>query len=124
MKSKKLLVLIAILAAVVVVIVVFASVFSVKDVVVVYHNFDGSLAPTPEEGAISDDEMAELAMGKGIVFLSKNKLLSQANGSFKDWHAFAVVKNFPNVVEVHVVKRTAMLKIDIAGEEVYIDSFG
>ncbi|MCH5159789.1 MAG: hypothetical protein J1F66_02945 [Clostridiales bacterium] len=124
MKSKKLLVLIAVIAAVVVVVVVLAAVFAVKDVVLVYHDFDGTYVAAPNEGGISTEDVSKLAKGKSAIFLSKTKLLDLVNSTYTDWHAFAVVKNFPNTVEIHVVKCTAMLKIDVNGKEVYVDCFG
>ena len=124
MKSKKLLVLIASIAAVIVVIVVLAAVFAVSQVELVYHDFDGKQITAPDENGIDSNEIAKLAKGKSTVFLSKIKLLDQINTIYTDWHAFAVVKNFPNNVEIHLVKRTAILKIDVNGKEVYLDSFG
>lgn len=127
MKSKKLLVLIAIVAVVIVLIVVLSAVFSVKsadNIRLVYHSFDGKQILAPEDGAIDSDSLLKLVKGKSLVFMSKTKLLEQVNTTFTDWHAFAVVKNFPNIVEIHVVKCTAMLKIDVNGKEVYIDCFG
>ena len=124
MKSKKLLVLIASLAAVIVVIVVLASVFAVSQVEFVYHDFDGTQTKAPDENGVVSADIAKLAKGKSTIFLSKTKLLNQINTTYTDWHAFAVVKNFPNIVEIHLVKRCAILKIDVNGKEVYIDSFG
>lgn len=123
MKSKKLLVSIAIVAVVIVVIVVMAAAFSVEQVVTTYHAFDGSLIAVPADGVAKDD-IQSLAKGKSIVFLSKSKLIEQFNAEHPDWHAFAVVKNFPNIVEIHLVKRTAILKVDVSGGFVYVDSFG
>lgn len=123
-KSKKLLVLIASIAAVVVVIVVLAAVFTVKTVEIVYHDFDGSLIAAPDEDAIAPDDVVAFAKGKSAIFLSKTKLMDQVNTSFTAWHAFAVVKNFPNIVEVHLVRSTAILKIDVNGKEVFVDCFG
>ena len=124
MKSKKLLVLIASIAAVVVIIVIMAAVFSVSKIEMVYHDFDGKRIAAPNEGGIAPDDVAKFAKGKSTIFLSKTKLLSQINVAYPEWHAFAVVKNFPNTVEIHLVKCTAMLKIDVNGNEVYIDCFG
>ena len=123
-KSKKLLVLIASIAAVIVLIVILAAVFAVNKVEVVYHDFDGSLIAAPDDDGIASDDIAQFAKGKSTIFLSKTKLLDQVNTTYLDWHAFAVVKNFPNIVEVHLVKRTAILKIDVNGKEVYLDCFG
>lgn len=126
MKSKKLLILIASIAALVVVIVVLSAVFSVKNadnVQLVYHDFDGKEIIAPE-GGIATDDVLKFVKGKSTVFLSKTKLLNQINLEFTDWHAFAVVKNFPNKVYIHLVRCTAMLKIDVNGKEVYIDCFG
>ena len=127
MKSKKLLVLIAIVAVVIVIVVVLSAVFSVKsadNVRLVYHSFDGNQMPAPDNGAIGADGVLKLVKGKSLVFLSKTKLLEQINTTYTDWHAYAVVKNFPNIVEIHVVRCTAMLKIYVNGKEVYIDCFG
>lgn len=123
MKSKRLLISIAVVAVLIVVIVVMAAVFSVEQVVATYHAFDGSLIAVPADG-VSKDDLLSLAKEKSIVFLSKNKLMEQFNSKYPDWHAFAVVKNFPNIVEIHLVRRTAVLKIDVAGGFVYVDSFG
>lgn len=123
MKSKKLLVSIAIVAVLIVVIVVMAAVLSVEQVVATYHAFDGSLMATPADGVAKDD-IQSLAKGKSIVFLSKSKLINQFNEAYPEWHAFAVVKNFPNIVEIHLVRRTAVMKIEVSGAFVYVDSFG
>ena len=127
MKSKKLLILIASIAAVVVVICILAAVFSIKNadsIQLVYHDFDGKTLAAPDEGGIAPDDVLKFVKGKSAVFLSKTKLLNQVNVAFTNWHAFAVVKNFPNTVEIHLVKCTAMLKIDVNGKEVYVDCFG
>ena len=116
--------LIASLAAVVVVIVIMAAVFSVSSVELVYHDFDGTRIAAPDENGLAANDVAKFAKGKSTIFLSKTKLLNQVNVTYTDWHAFAVVKNFPNIVEIHLVKRAAILKIDVNGEEVYLDSFG
>ena len=124
MKSKKLLILIASIAAVVVFIVIMAAVFAVSKVELVYHDFDGNRIAAPDEGGIAYEDVEKQARGKSTIFLSKTKLLNQINSTHPEWHAFAVVKNFPNIVEIHLVKRTAILKIDVSGKEVYIDNFG
>lgn len=126
MKSKKLLILIASIAAVVVVICILAAVFSIKkadNIQLVYHDFSGERIATPK-GGIAADDVFTFAKGKSAIFLSKNKLLNQMNTTYTHWHAFAIVKNFPNNLEIHLVERTAILKIDVSGKEVYIDSFG
>ena len=124
MKSKKLLVLIASVAALIVLIVILATVFSVKEIAIVYHRFDGKQIEAPNEGAIPLDEVLKMVKGKSTVFSSKTKLLEQINTTYTDWHAYLVRKNFPNKLEIHVVACTAMLKIDVNGREVYIDCFG
>ena len=124
MKSKKLLILIASIAAVIVVIVILAAVFAVQKVEVVYHDFDGSQIAAPDADGVAPDDVAAFAKGKSTIFLSKTKLLDQVNTTFLNWHAFAVVKNFPNIVEVHLVKREAIMKVDVNGKDVYIDCFG
>ena len=124
MKSKKLLILIASLAALVVFIVIMVAVFSAGSVVVVYHDFSGARIATPDSGGIAPNDVFTFVQGKSTVFLSKTKLLDQVNTTFTDWHAYEIRKHFPNIIEVHVVQCTAMLKIDVGGQEVYIDCFG
>ena len=127
MKSKKLLVSLAIVAVVVVIIVVMASVFSVRHVDISYYNFEGQLTTAPD-GGVPVNVIENLAKGKSTVFLSKANFLVEVNTKLKadypDWHAFAVVKSFPNVLEIHLVKRTAVAKLTAAGEIIYLDSFG
>ena len=127
MKIKKLLVLIASIAAVIVIIVILAAVFSIKstdNIQIVYHKFDGAQTVAPDEGGITSDDVLPLVKGKSAVFLSKIKLLNQINTTFTNWHAYSVEKRFPNVVRIHVVECTAMLKVVVNGKEVFIDCFG
>lgn len=123
LKSKKLIILIAVVVAIIAVIAILASVFSVRQVSPVFHNFDGS-ETLPADDAPTADAVLKLSKGKSIFFLSKDKLLNDLNAQFPEWHAFAVVKNFPNILDVHFVKRQAAVKIDIGGNTVYVDSFG
>ena len=123
MKSKKLITLIAVVAVVIAIAVIMASVFSVQKVTPVYHKFDGNQTISTE-GAPTADNVLELSKGKSIFFLSKDKLLAELNAKYTDWHAFAVVKNFPNILEVHFVKRVPAVKLDVEGHTVYLDSFG
>ncbi|MCH5157044.1 MAG: hypothetical protein J1G02_04105 [Clostridiales bacterium] len=129
MKSKKLLVSLAIVAVVVVIIVVLASVFSVRHVDFSYHNFEGRLTTAPD-GGIPIEAIESIAKGKSTIFLSKSNFLTEVNAKLKSnpeyaqWHAFAVVKSFPNILEIHFVKRTAIAKLTSSGEVVYLDSFG
>lgn len=130
MKHKKLLVSLVIIAVVVVIIVIMASVFSVRHIYFNYHKFDGDLTMTGGSGV--PVEIAEkIALGKSTIFLSKSILLKQVNSELRAsseynmWYAFAVVKSFPNVVDVHLVKVTAIAKIRLStNEAIYIDSFG
>ena len=130
MKSKKLLVSLAIVAVVVVIIVVMASAFSVRRVEISYHLFNGNLTTVPESGGVPTEVIEGIAKGKSTVFLSKTNLLTQLNAKLKadypQWHAFAVVKSFPNILEIHLVKRTAIAKLILSttAETVYLDSFG
>lgn len=127
MKSKKLLILIASIAAVVVVICILAAVFSIKkpdSVQLVYHGFDGKTIAAPDEGGIASDEVFKFVKGKSAMFLSKTKLMNQINETYTKWHAFEVVKNFPNIVEIHLVKRIAIVKVNVGGKDVFIDNFG
>lgn len=123
LKSKKLIILIAVLVAVIAIIVILATVFSVRKVSLVFHDFNGS--PTSSsEGAPTADEVLKISGGKSIFFMSKDKLLEELNAKFPAWHAFAVVKFFPNIIDVHFVERQAAIKIDISGNIVYVDTFG
>lgn len=127
MKSKKLLISIAVLAVVIVIIVVLSAVFSIRRVTILYHGEDGSVIAAPTDGSgIASDDILKISEGKSIVFLSKDKLLSQINTDpdNSEWHAFAVIKNFPNMVEVHLARRSAIAKIDVGGSSVYVDFFG
>ena len=130
MKSKKLLVSLAIVTAVVVIIVVMASVFTVRHVEFSYHMFNGELTTAPEDGGVPTELIENIAKGKSTVFLSKTNLLAQVNSELKannlKWHAFAVVKSFPNILEIHLVKRTAIAKLSLGttAEVIYLDSFG
>lgn len=122
MKNKKLLIVIAVVAVVVVVAVVMASVFSVQKIAFVYHSFDGQEV-SAQDGPTAD-EVLKISKGKSIVFLSKNKLLTEINKQYSKWHAFAIVKNFPNILEIHLVERLAVAKLDVNGVSVFVDSFG
>lgn len=125
MKSKKLIVLIASVAAAVVVIILLATLFTVNGTPVLrYYDFSGAEIAAPAEGGIAPNDLLQNIKGKNAVFLSKAKLLDQINTTFPDWHAFAVTKYFPNVIEIHLVKCTSMLKLNVNGKEVYIDCFG
>lgn len=124
MKSKKLLISLAVVAFIIVLIVVMVAVFAVKSVEVRYHDFSGrEIVAVEGEGVVPDDILA-MIKGNSTVFLSKTKLIDKINETHGEWHAFAVVKNFPNNVEVHFVKRTIIAKISIDGKNVYVDSFG
>lgn len=123
MKNKKLLlILIAVVAVIIVVVVVMASVFSVKQIDIKYHSLDGGEI-IPSE-TIDKNEALDLIRGKSIVFLSKNKTLEQFNAKYTSWHAFAVVKNFPNAVDIHVVELAPVAKLDVNNVSVYVDMFG
>ena len=123
MKGKKLLILLASIAVVIVFIVIMIAVFSVKSVNLVYHNFDGSNAAIPND-ALPADDILSMCKGKSVVFLSKSKLLSQINQAHPQWHAFAVIKNFPNALEIHLVRPQAIIQLDVGGDMLYLDSFG
>ena len=125
MKSKKLLISLAVVAFVIVFIVVMIAVFAVDSVEVQYHDFNGDRVVVPSQGdGIVPDQILSLVKGKSTVFLSKANLIEEINKTYKEWHAFAVVKRFPNSVEVHFVKRTAIAKVNVGGKDKYIDSFG
>ncbi|MCM1289208.1 MAG: FtsQ-type POTRA domain-containing protein [Corallococcus sp.] len=122
MKSKKLLALIIVVAVLIVIIVVFVSVFAVRNARIVIRSFDGGEI-TAVNGDPTPNDILEYSKGKSIVFLSKDKLAEELNKKYPEWHVVQVVKHFPNTVEVHMVKRVAVVKLDIDGG-VYLDSFG
>ena len=124
MKSKKLLISLAVVAFVIVLIVVMIAVFSVKSVEVRYHDFSGREIVAVEGEGVVPDEILAMIKGNSTVFLSKTNLIDRINETHSEWHAFAVVKNFPSTVEVHFVRRTVIAKISIDGKDVYVDSFG
>lgn len=123
MKSKKLIILISVVVVVIALIVILASVFTVRKVSAVYHSFNGSLIDQPAD-APNEADVLSLCKGKSIIFMSKDKLLDDLREKYPEWHAFAVVKDFPNIVETHFVKRQAAVKVDIGGNMVYVDTYG
>ena len=123
-KNKKLLISLAVVAVVVVVVVVLAAVFTVQDVNVVYYDVFGNETFAPQD-ALNKKEILAPYKGKSIVFLSKDDLLSKFNRQHPEWHAFGVTKNFPNLLEIHIVKRTTVLQFhNSSGETIYVDTFG
>lgn len=125
MKHKKLLISLTVVAVIVVIIVVLAAVLTVQNVVLVYHKFDGSQSTAPSDG-LSRDEVLSSYRGKSIVFLSKSGLMSEFNADerYSDWYAFAVIKQFPNTVEIHLVRREAVAKLTTTDGIIYVDQFG
>ena len=103
-KAKKLLTLIIAVAVVVVVVVVLASVFAVRQVLPVYHNFEGGQTLSVE-GAPTANDVLQLAKGKSIFTLSKSQLTDKLNSQYPEWSVVGIVKNFPNILEVHFVQR-------------------
>lgn len=124
MKSKKLLITLAIVAVLIVIVVILASVLTVKKVTLIYHDFSGKQIQGPEEGAIAPANVLSFAKGKSIVFLNKANLMEDINNEFKGWHAFAVIKEAPSTIVVHIVKREAIAQIQGSEGTVYVDSFG
>ena len=84
MKSKKLLKFIIAVAVVVVVVVVLASVFAVRQVLPVYHNFEGGQTLSVE-GAPTANDVLQLAKGKSIFTLSKSQLTDKLNSQYPEW---------------------------------------
>ncbi len=123
MKNKKLLVLIVIVAAIAVVAVVFAAVFTVNSAMLVFHNEEGAETAAPSD-APSADEVIKNYKGKSIIFMSKEGFLADVNERFPEWHAVAAVKSFPNRIDVHFVRRTAVFSLNTGAETLYLDSFG
>ena len=122
-KSKKLLILLIVVAVVVVTIVVLASVFTLKDTIVVCHNFAGNKI-VGEEGSPDEQAILELFQGKSTIFLNKDTVVKELGKLYPDYHVVAVVKIPPNCIEVHFLKRTAVAKLDVGGKDVYLDSYG
>lgn len=123
MKSKKLLVVLTVVAMIAVFFVVMSVVFSVKDVDCKFHSFTGKQIVATDNQPTAD-QVLTLVGGKNIVSLSKQEFLAKVNLAFTEWHAFAVVKNFPNILDVHFVKRVPVAQLDINAETVCVDSFG
>ncbi len=123
MKSKKLLTFIIVVAVLVVITVVFASVFAVRQIMPVYHSFDGGQMGSVN-GAPTANDVLQFTKGQSILFLSKEEVINQLNEAFPEWHAIGVVKTFPNILEVHFVKRVAVVRVQIGGVDVFLDSFG
>ncbi len=125
MKNKKLLISISVCVALILVVVLFTVLFSVSHCRLVFHNEDGEQIATPTDGPTSNDVL-HYAKGANIFFMSKEDLLASLNGDekFADWHALSVVKSFPNVVEVHLVRRVAVCSLLVNSQVVYIDTFG
>ena len=122
MKSKKLLSLIIVVAVLIVIIVVFVSIFAVGKAKVVIRSFDGGEL-TAGNGDPTPDNVLKYSKGKSIIFLSKDKLIAKLNKEFPGWHVLFVEKRFPNTLEVHVIKRTAVVWMDVDGG-VYLDIVG
>ena len=122
-KSKKLLTLIIAVAVVVVVVVVLASVFAVRQVLPVYHNFEGGQTLSVE-GAPTANDVLQLAKGKSIFTLSKSQLTDKLNSQYPEWSVVGIVKNFPNILEVHFVQRVAVVKVSVNGADVFLDNTG
>lgn len=124
MKSKKLLISLAIVAVFIVIVVILASVLTVKQVKLVYHDFSGKQIQAPQDGGIAPSDVLNFAKGKSIVFLNKTNLMEKLNDNFGEWHAFAVVKEMPSMLVVHIVRREAIAKIKSVDGDIYVDSFG
>lgn len=122
-KSKKLLTFIIVVAVLVVITAVFASVFAVRQIMPVYHSFDGGQMGSVK-GAPTANDVLQFTKGQSILFLSKEEVINQLNEAFPEWHAIGIVKSFPNILEVHFVKRVAVVKVKIGGVDVFLDSFG
>lgn len=123
MKSKKMLTIIIAVAVLIVIIVVFASVFSLKRSLIICHNFEGGKV-TGVSGAPTEEDVLQLYKGKSILFLSKTQVVDELNAKYPEWHVIGLVKNFPNILEVHFVRRVAVVKVDVGGSDVYLDNFG
>lgn len=124
MKSKKMLTMLIVVAVLIVIVIVFASVFSLKKSTVICHSFDGGKV-TGVSGAPVESDIVQLYKGKSILFLSKDKVTEELNDKYPDWHVIGIVKNFPNNLEVHFVKRVAVMKVDVSGQGVYyLDNYG
>lgn len=123
MINKKMLTMLIVVAVLIVIVIVFSSVFSLSDSLVICHNFEGGKV-TGVSGAPVEKDIVELYKGKSILFLSKEKVTEELNEKYTDWHVIGIVKNFPNQLEVHFVKRVAVMKVDVSGQDIYLDNFG
>lgn len=127
MENNKLLVLIVVVAIVAVSAVCLSSIFSINDARIVYYNFDSTETSYVEGSNMpTENDVLQFCKGKNIVTLSKGELMQSVNTNPQNsgWRAIGVVKYFPNLVEVHVVKTVVVAKVEIAGVDVYLDSFG
>lgn len=122
-KNKKLIIIIAVLVVVIAIAVVLSAVFSVQKVFFVVHDIDGSLISDYSDAPTANFALDKFG-GKNIMFLSKQTVCNYVNENYSEWHAFCVVKNFPNAMEVHIVRRVAVAKINLGSSFVYVDCFG
>ncbi len=123
MISKKMLTMLIVFAVLIVIVIVFSSVFSLSGALVICHNFEGGKV-TGVSGAPVEKDIVELYKGNSILFLSKEKVTEELNEKYTDWHVIGIVKSFPNILEVHFVKRVAVMKVDVSGQDIYLDNFG
>jgi len=121
-KSKKIIISLAVVAVFIAVIIIMATVFAVKEVTLIPHKFSG-IEEVPKDSP-SPNDILKFTKGKSILFMSKDKVLDKLNAAYPDWHFFYIVKDFPNIINVHYIKRVAVVKLDISGNEVYLDSYG
>jgi cell division septal protein FtsQ len=122
MINKKLLTLILVILAIVVCIVIFATVFTLRNVDLVYHNTNGDMIALPSDSMTGNDVL-DLVGRRNIIFLSKSDAVDKLNTRYPKYHAIAIIKSFPSTITVHLVERSAVYFLDVNGG-IYIDSFG
>lgn len=125
MRNKKIITLISIVAVVVVLVVVLVTVFSVAHVTVAFYDYEGKAIAIPDDTAApNNQDILDKFGGKGIVLLSKQDIVEYVNNNYPQYHALDVVKEFPNSITVHVVRREEVYVIASGSTNIYIDSFG
>ena len=123
MNNKKFFILVAIVFVVVAAVIVFALVFSVSSADVETRRFDGTIV-TNVENAPTPQDVLDICKGNNVFILDKEELKSKLNEKNRNWYAFDVKVEFPNVVTVYFVENVTMAKVSVGGQEIFIDSFG
>lgn len=123
MKNKKLLITLAIVVAVAVVLILLFTLFNISTVNFVYYSSDNKAIATPAD-APTTQELLSVYRGKSILLTSSNTLANLFNTNFTDFHAFEIIRSFPNSITIHIVRRTAAISITYGSQTVYLDVYG